>query len=68
MIAALVRLCALAVSGYTAYMQRQQVRAAVWPILEFDGSNHRTCFMLTNKGVGRDHPPCRCEGGWSAGS
>ncbi len=28
-IATLVGLCALCVSGYTAYMQRQQVRAAV---------------------------------------
>ena len=32
-IATLVGFCALCVSGYTAYMQRQQVRAAVWPIL-----------------------------------
>ena len=29
-IATFVGLCALCVSGYTAYMQRQQVRAAVW--------------------------------------
>jgi hypothetical protein len=53
MIATLVGLCALAVSGYTAYMQRQQVRAAVWPILEFDSSNHPDIhFILANKGVG----------------
>ena len=38
-IATIVGLLALCVSGYTAYMQRQQVRAAVWPILEFDSSN-----------------------------
>jgi hypothetical protein len=38
-IATLVGVCALCVSGYTAYMQRPQVRAAVWPILEFDSSN-----------------------------
>jgi hypothetical protein len=38
-IATLVGLCALCVSAYTACVQRQQVRAAVWPILEFDSSN-----------------------------
>src|SRR5690242_19825054 len=52
-IATLVGLCALCVSGYTAYMQRQQVRAAVWPILEFDTSNAPDIhFTLANKGVG----------------
>jgi hypothetical protein len=52
-IATLVGVCALAVSGYTAYMQRQQVRAAVWPILEFDSSNSPDIhFTLANKGVG----------------
>ena len=52
-IATLVGLCALCVSGYTAYMQRQQVRAAVWPILEFDTSNQPDIhFTLANKGVG----------------
>jgi hypothetical protein len=33
-------------------MQRQQVRAAVWPILEFDSSNAPIHFTLANKGVG----------------
>jgi hypothetical protein len=34
-------------------MQRQQVRAAVWPILEFDSSNGPDIhFTLSNKGVG----------------
>jgi hypothetical protein len=51
--ATFVGFLALCVSGYTAYMQRQQVRAAVWPILEFDSSNgpniHST---VSNKGVG----------------
>ncbi len=43
----------LCVSGYTAYMQRQQVRAAVWPILEFDSSNGPDIhFTVSNKGVG----------------
>ena len=31
-IATFVGFLALCVSGYTAYMQRQQVRAAVWPL------------------------------------
>jgi hypothetical protein len=52
-IATFVGVCALCVSGYTAYMQRQQVRAAVWPILEFDSSNAPDIhFTLANKGVG----------------
>jgi|ERR1700730_372311 len=51
-IATLVGFCALCVSGYTAYMQRQQVRGAVWPILEFDTSNGPIQFTLANKGVG----------------
>src|SRR5262245_26726536 len=33
-------------------MQRQQVRAAVWPILEFESSNGPIRFTLANKGVG----------------
>jgi hypothetical protein len=51
-IATLVGLCALCVSAYTARVQRQQVRAAVWPILEFDSSNAPIHFILANKGVG----------------
>ena len=52
-IATFVGFLALCVSGYTAYMQRQQVRAAVWPILEFDSSNAPDIhFTLANKGVG----------------
>jgi len=52
-IATLVGLLALCISGYTAYMERQQVRAAVWPILEFDSSNApQIQFTLSNKGVG----------------
>jgi hypothetical protein len=52
-IATLVGFLALCVSGYTAYMQRQQVRAAVWPILEFDSSNQPDIHLtLSNKGVG----------------
>jgi hypothetical protein len=52
-IATLVGFCALCVSAYTAYVQRQQVRAAVWPILEFGSSNAPDIhFTLANKGVG----------------
>src|SRR5205085_10604439 len=44
---------ALFVSAYTAYVQRQQVRAAVWPILVFSTSNEPVIrFTLGNKGVG----------------
>ncbi|PYJ10387.1 MAG: hypothetical protein DME93_11470 [Verrucomicrobia bacterium] len=51
-IATLVGLCALCVSAYTAHVQRQQVRAAAWPILDFDSSNGPIQFTLANKGVG----------------
>ena len=52
-IATLVGVLALAVSGYTAYMQRQQVRAAVWPILEYQSSNLPDIHLtVANKGVG----------------
>lgn len=51
-IATFSALLAVGVAGYTAYMQRQQVRAAVWPILEFDSSNGPIRFTLANKGVG----------------
>jgi hypothetical protein len=52
-IATLVGVSALFVSGYTAYVQRQQVRAAVWPILEYATSNQPEIrFTVANKGVG----------------
>jgi hypothetical protein len=51
-IATFVGVCALCVSAYTAHVQRQQVRAAVWPILEFDSNNSPIDFTLANKGVG----------------
>ncbi|HKP04808.1 MAG TPA: hypothetical protein VJU77_15755 [Chthoniobacterales bacterium] len=52
-IATLVGVSALFVSGYTAYVQRQQVRAAVWPILEYNTSNEpQIKFVVENKGVG----------------
>ena len=52
-IATLVGVSALFVSGYTAYVQRQQLRAAVWPILQFNSSNEpHVRLSLDNKGVG----------------
>ena len=52
-VATFVGICALGIAGYTAYMQRQQVRAAVWPILEFDTSNGPDIhYTVANKGVG----------------
>jgi len=51
-IAALVGLLALCVSGYTAYIQRQQVRAQVWPYLETGLSPSKHQLSLVNKGVG----------------
>jgi len=52
-VATFIALLAVCVAGYTAYMQRQQVRAAVWPILEFDSSNGPDIhFTVANKGVG----------------
>ena len=52
-IATLVGFCALCVSAYTAWVQRQQVRAAVWPILEYQTSNAPDIhFTVANKGVG----------------
>src|SRR3569833_993373 len=38
-IASFIGLLALAVSGYTAYVQREQLRAQVWPRLEIDYSS-----------------------------
>jgi hypothetical protein len=51
-IAAFVGLLALCVSGYTAYLQRQQVRAQVWPYLETGISSSKRGVSLSNKGVG----------------
>lgn len=52
-IATLVGVCALLVSAYTAYIQKQQVRAQVLPILEYSTSNEPFIrFTIANKGVG----------------
>ncbi|HEX7110808.1 MAG TPA: hypothetical protein VF216_00040 [Mizugakiibacter sp.] len=57
-VAALIGFLALLVSGYTAYIQRQQVRAQVWPYLtkayvdpaDSAGALHK--LAIFNKGVG----------------
>lgn len=53
-IASLVGLLALCVAGYTAYIQRQQVRAQVWPYLQISHSNAEGRYDLevVNRGVG----------------
>lgn len=52
-VATFVGVCALCVSAYTAHVQRQQVRAMVWPILEYDSNNEPVISLtLSNKGVG----------------
>jgi hypothetical protein len=51
-IAAFVGLLALCVSGYTAFLQKQQVRAQVWPYLEPGMSSSKREVVLFNKGVG----------------
>lgn len=52
-VATFIGVLALMVSAYTAYMQRQQVRAQVWPILEYTTSNQPTLRLsIANKGVG----------------
>lgn len=56
-IAALIGLLALCVSGYTAWLQRQQVRAQVWPYIETGWSQSGRYVLLANKGVG----PARIE-------
>jgi hypothetical protein len=51
-IAAFVGLLALLVSGYTAYIQHQQVRAQVWPYLEAGNDDGNQSINVYNKGVG----------------
>jgi hypothetical protein len=51
-IASLVGLLALIVAGYTAYIQRQQVSAQVWPYLMMADSDNSSEYMWFNKGVG----------------
>jgi hypothetical protein len=51
-IASLIGLLALAVSGYTAYVQREQLRAQVWPRLQLTSSNVDPGWHVTNQGTG----------------
>jgi hypothetical protein len=52
LIAALIGVFALLVSGYTAYVQRQQVRAQVWPHLLVGNYDPEHAIGVLNKGVG----------------
>jgi hypothetical protein len=52
LIAALIGVLALFVSGYTAYVQRQQVRAQVWPYLLAANYDPEFSIKVLNKGVG----------------
>jgi hypothetical protein len=52
LIAALIGVFALLVSGYTAYIQRQQVRAQVWPHLLVGNYDPERAIGVLNKGVG----------------
>ena len=52
-VATFIGALAVGVSAYTAYVQRQQVRAQVWPILQYSTSNEPNLRLsLANKGVG----------------
>jgi hypothetical protein len=51
-IASFIGILALAVAGYTAYVQRQQLRAQVWPHLELKYSNVDPSIYITNQGTG----------------
>jgi hypothetical protein len=50
--AVLIGLAAVAVSAYTVLLQREQIRAEVWPRLGFYYAGVEGEFRLANKGVG----------------
>jgi hypothetical protein len=54
MIATLIGFLALIISGYTAYVQRQQLRAQVWPYIAVSSDNvpPDVGFHVTNSGTG----------------
>ena len=52
LIAALIGLLALCVSAYTAYIQREQVSAQVWPFLIAGNDDNSHSLLVFNKGVG----------------
>ncbi|MET0230946.1 MAG: hypothetical protein ABW186_08465 [Rhodanobacteraceae bacterium] len=51
-VAALIGFLALVVSGYTAYVQRQQVRAQVWPWIVAGNNDLDHSLEVLNKGAG----------------
>lgn len=51
-VASLIGLLALLVSGYTAWVQRQQVRAEVWPYLSLAYQDPLRRLTVFNKGMG----------------
>lgn len=51
-VAAVIGLLALLVSGYTAYIERQQVRAQVWPYLLMGPNDLNQSLDVYSKGVG----------------
>jgi hypothetical protein len=51
-IASFIGLLALAVSGYTAYLQRQQTKAIVWPSVTLGRSTYSHKFIVSNDGMG----------------
>ncbi len=52
MMAVLIGACALAVSLYTALLQRAQVEAQTWPFLQLWQSDGDFSYSLSNRGVG----------------
>src|SRR5690625_446630 len=51
-VAALVGMLALLVAAYTAWIQRQQVRAEVWPSLLWMTMDSESRYVWMNKGMG----------------
>jgi hypothetical protein len=51
-IASFIGILALAASGYTAYVQRQRLRAQVWPHLQIHYSSVNPQFFVSNHGTG----------------
>lgn len=52
LMAVFVGACALAVSVYTAQLQRKQIEAQAWPYLQLWRSNTERRYSISNRGVG----------------
>jgi hypothetical protein len=52
LIATFIGILAVAVSGYTAHLQRQQLRAQMWPRLRLESSSVNLVFKAINQGTG----------------